>query len=60
MLVVKSGNDFLDNCHCLHRRTEEGEKRKRRENDRSEHRSVNIPRTDQGCTNLRTSVPEDS
>jgi hypothetical protein len=58
MLVVKSGNDFLDDRHRLQRRTEEGKERKCRQIDRSEHRSVNMPRTDQGCTNIRTSVPE--
>ena len=60
MLVVKSGNDFLDDRHWLHRRTEEGEERKCRQNDRSKHRSVNMPRTDQTCTNIRTSVPENN
>ena len=60
MLVVKSGNDFLDDCHWLQRRTEEGEERKCRQNDRSEHRSINMPRTDQGRTNIRASVPENN
>ena len=60
ILVVKSGNDFLDDRHWLQRRTEESEERKCRQNDRSEHRSVNMARTDQGCTNTRTSVPENN
>jgi hypothetical protein len=60
MLVVKSSDDFLHNRHWLHRRTEEGEERKCRQKDRSEHRSVDMPGTDQGCTNIRTSVPENN
>ena len=58
MLVVKSSNDFLDDRHRLQRRTEEGEQRKCRPNDRSEHGSVHMPRTDQRRTNVRTFVPE--
>jgi hypothetical protein len=52
--------DFLDDRHWLQERIEEGEEQKCRQNDRSEHSSVNMPtgRTDQGCTIIRTSIPD--
>lgn len=58
MVVIKSSNDLLYNRHWLHGRTEEGKERKCRKNDRTEHRRVYMPRTDQRCTNVRTVVPE--